>query len=191
MILVIGGARSGKSTFAQQLATKLGDRVCFIATASPCDEEMEKRIDIHRGSRPEGWDTIELEAGSGAPVLPGEVDVAILDCFTVYLHRLMATSGLDWKAEDEALMAEEEVLKRCEKVEAEAIKTIKALKESVPRLVVVSNEVGMGLVPPFRLGRIFRDAAGRLNQRLAAEADEVFMVIAGLPVRLKPWRVNG
>ncbi len=191
MILVLGGARSGKSTFAQQLALKLGDRVCFIATASACDEEMERRIEIHRGSRPEGWDTIELEAKSGAPVLPKEVDVAILDCFTVYLYSLMASSRLDWTADDEELMAEEEVLERCGTVEAEAMRMIEALNESIPRLVVVSNEVGMGLVPAFRLGRIFRDIAGRLNQRLAAEADEVFMVIAGLPVRLKPWGVDG
>jgi adenosylcobinamide kinase/adenosylcobinamide-phosphate guanylyltransferase len=103
---------------------------------------------------------------------------------------MMASRGLDWKAEDEDLMAEDEVLERCGKVEAEAMRTIEALRESVPVLVVVSNEVGMGLVPPFRLGRIFRDIAGRLNQRLAAEADEVFMVMAGLPVRLKPWRVG-
>lgn len=191
MILVLGGARSGKSAFAQQLAGKLGDSVCFIATASAFDEEMEKRIEIHRGSRPEGWDTIQLEATSGAPVLPKEVDVAILDCFTVYLYGLMASVGLDWKVEDEDQMAEEEVLERCETVEAEAIKTIEALKESVPRLVVVSNEVGMSLVPPFRLGRIFRDIAGRLNQRVAEEADEVFIMIAGLPVRLKPQGIDG
>lgn len=186
MVLVLGGARSGKSSFAQGLAAASGRRICFLATAWPGDEEMEKRIERHREERPEGWVTLELAGGTELPGLPREGDLALMDCFTVYLSNLMARAGLDWPAEEEGLMQEEEVLRRMGEVEAEALELVERVREAASELIVVANEVGMGVVPAYRLGRVFRDLAGRLNQRLAERADEVYLVAAGLPLRLKP-----
>ncbi len=157
-----------------------------MATADAGDGEMHERIVRHRNSRPEDWITLELKVDSEVPDIPVDVEVALLDCFTVYLSNLMALNGLDWAPEEENRMAEAEVLERMEKVEEEALKTLDEIRKSVPTLILVSNEVGMGLVPPFRLGRIFRDLAGRLNQRLSEESDEVYAVFTGMPLRLKP-----
>lgn len=185
MVLVIGGARSGKSSFAQELASRHGDSVCFLATAEPGDCEMRRRIEKHRENRPEGWMTVEMKPGAGEVNMPEGVQVALLDCFTVYLSNLMAANGLDGASEDEGSTDESEVEEMTGGLEREALETIEGIRRSVPLLVIVSNEVGAGLVPPYRLGRIFRDLAGRLNQELAVRADEVFAVIAGLPIRLK------
>lgn len=184
-ILVIGGARSGKSSFAQQLAADSGGRVCFLATAEAGDEEMRKRIQCHRISRPRDWATRELERGTTSVTIPEDVDVLLMDCFTIYLANLMAEVGLAWAEHDEDLMPEEEVTRLMDFVEKRALETVEGLVKTGRTLIIVSNEVGMGLVPPFRLGRIFRDLAGRLNQRLAEIADEVHVVFAGLPLCLK------
>ncbi len=181
MILVIGGARSGKSSFAQDMAAESGRKVCFLATAEARDGEMDERIHHHRQARPADWITLELEGGTVLGDLPEEIELALLDCFTVYLSNLMAASGLDWPVEEEDLMPEEEVLRRMEECESEALEMVDRLRDAADTLIIVSNEVGMGLVPPYRLGRIFRDLAGRLNQRLAERADEVYLVVAGLP----------
>ncbi len=186
MTLVLGGARSGKSAFAQRLAAASGSMVCFLATAEAGDAEMEKRIRRHREARPEEWVTLELGGGTELRELPPRGALVLMDCFTVYLSNLMARRGLDWPPEEEERMDEEEVLRRMEEVEGEALELVERLREAASGLVLVSNEVGMGVVPPYRLGRVFRDLAGRLNQRLAERADEVYLVVAGLPLRLKP-----
>ncbi len=185
MILVIGGARSGKSSFAQGLASGSGRKVCFVATAEARDGEMDERIHHHRRARPADWLTLELEGGTALGAFPEKVELALLDCFTVYLSNLMAARGLDWPVEEEDLMPEEEVLRRMEECEDEALEMTRRLRDAADTLIVVSNEVGMGVVPPYRLGRIFRDLAGRLNQGLAERADEVYMVVAGLPICIK------
>jgi adenosylcobinamide kinase/adenosylcobinamide-phosphate guanylyltransferase len=185
MTLVLGGARSGKSSFAQRKAEESGCKVCYVATAEARDGEMDGRIQHHRRERPSGWLTLELAGGMVLEGFPQEADLALLDCFTVYLSNLMARRGLDWPVEKEDLMPEEEVLRRMGDVEREALETVDRLRDEAAILIVVSNEVGMGVVPPYRLGRIFRDLAGRLNQRLAERADEVCMVIAGLPLYIK------
>ncbi len=185
MVLVIGGARSGKSTFAQGLAEGSGLAVCYLATAEAGDEEMMRRIRHHRRARPPGWSTLELEGGTRLGELPRGCGLALLDCFTVYLSNLMAASGLSWAAEDEDAMPEDEVLRRMEMCEHGSLDMIESLRRGAQALIVVSNEVGMGVVPPYRLGRVFRDLAGRLNQRLAERADEVYMVAAGLALRMK------
>lgn len=186
LVLIVGGARSGKSSMALEIARREEGQVCFIATADPGDSEMDLRIRNHRKGRPEEWRTVVLSADSGEPGLPDGTGTALLDCFTVYVSNLMADTGLDWDPEDEDLMPEPEVLKRMKAVEEKALDDISSILNSVKMLIVVSNEVGMGVVPPYRLGRIFRDLAGRLNQKLADDADEVYGVMAGLPVRLKP-----
>lgn len=185
MVLVIGGARSGKSTFAQRKAEESGREVCYVATAEARDGEMDERITHHRRARPAGWLTLELEGGTTLGALPAVAGMALLDCFTVYLSNLMAANGLDWPVEEEYIMPEEEVLRRMERCEREALDMVDRLHEAAGTLIVVSNEVGMGVVPPYRLGRVFRDLAGRLNQRLAEKADEVYLVVAGLPVCIK------
>ncbi len=185
MILVLGGARSGKSSFALRLAARHGERICYLATAKAGDEEMAQRILRHRRSRPADWLTLELSSETTLPHIPSDIQVVLLDCFTVYLYNLMATHGLDWLPEEEETLSELEVLRRMDEVEGEALKTVKALRRATPILIVVSNEVGWGVVPPFRLGRIFRDLAGRANQLLAIEADQVWLVVSGLPLALK------
>lgn len=191
MIMVIGGARSGKSSFAQGLATGTGRRVCFLATAEARDGEMQQRIHHHRLARPDDWKTLELEHGRHLGHIDLQGEVILFDCFTVYLSNLMAANGLDWPVEEEDLLPEAEVMELMERTEGEALRMVDALREAVGMLVVVSNEVGMGLVPPFRLGRIFRDLAGRLNQRLAERADRVYLVVAGLPLCIKPGGEGG
>ncbi|MDD3717481.1 MAG: bifunctional adenosylcobinamide kinase/adenosylcobinamide-phosphate guanylyltransferase [Actinomycetota bacterium] len=188
MVLVIGGARSGKSTFAQRKAEESGRRVCYVATAEARDGEMDERISHHRRARPAGWLTLELEGGTVLNGLPASAGLALLDCFTVYLSNLMATKGLDWPVEEEDLMAEEEVLRLMEECEGEAMHMVERMHEEAETTIIVSNEVGMGVVPPYRLGRIFRDLAGRLNQRLAERADEVYLVVAGLHILVKGGR---
>lgn len=185
MLLVIGGARSGKSAFAQRMAEDSGLAVCYVATAAAGDEEMGRRIAHHRRSRPAGWSTLELEGGMRAGELPAGCGLALLDCFTVYVSNLMAASGLQWAVEDEESMPEEEVLRRMEECERAALEMVEGLRGQAGVLIVVSNEVGMGVVPAYRLGRVFRDLAGRLNQRLAERSHEVYLVVAGQPLRIK------
>lgn len=191
MILVIGGARSGKSSLAQRLAARAGGKVCFVATAEARDSEMHDRIRRHREGRTGDWETLELEGGIRLGELAADIDVVLFDCFTVYLSNLMASHGLDWAPQDEDVMSEAEVLERMDRTEEDALRMVDGLRARRGVLIVVSNEVGMGVVPPFRLGRVFRDLAGRLNQRLAERADDVRLVAAGLSIRLKDGGEEG
>ncbi|OFW59054.1 MAG: bifunctional adenosylcobinamide kinase/adenosylcobinamide-phosphate guanylyltransferase [Candidatus Solincola sediminis] len=185
MTLVLGGARSGKSAFAQRMAEESGEKVCFLATAEAGDGEMLERIRKHRQSRPAHWDTLELAGGTKLVVNPSRTDILLFDCFTVCLSNLMAVAGLDWPIEDEDLMPESQAIELMNNTEQKALDLVDRLRRSTPKLIIVSNEVGMGVVPAFRLGRIFRDLSGRLNQALADRADHVYFVIAGIPLSLK------
>ncbi len=168
-MLVLGGARSGKSRRALELAEAAGGRRIYIATAEPLDGEMAERIARHRLARGEGWSTMEVpldlveaveaESGGGA--------VCLVDCLTVWLSNLMHQDR-DTEGEGDRLYA--------------------AVAEYLGTIVLVSNEVGMGLVPESALGREFRDAQGRLNQKMAAVCDTVELVAAGLPLEIKGRR---
>jgi len=166
--LVLGGARSGKSAFAQKAAeTAVGaGRPVLIATGQAFDDEMADRIARHRADRGESWITVEAPLALPAAIaaLPADA-AAVVDCLTLWLSNL--------------LMAERDV-------ETAATELVEAAAACPARLWLVSNEVGLGLVPETPLGRRFRDEAGRLHQRLAATVDEVYFVAAGLPLRLKP-----
>ena len=166
--LVLGGARSGKSAFAQKAAeTAAGaGRPVLIATGQAFDDEMADRIARHRADRGESWITVEapLELPAAIGALAADA-VAVVDCLTLWLSNLM----LDER-----------------EVEASATELVDAVVACPARLWLVSNEVGLGLVPETPLGRRFRDEAGRLHQRLAEAVDEVYFVAAGLPLRLKP-----
>lgn len=177
LVMITGGARSGKSSFAQQVAQRLGRRVAFVATAVAGDGEMARRIDEHRARRPASWATIE------APELLGGVleraadagDVLVVDCLTFWLANRLLASGVDPSTADLAV----EVL--WPKVE----EFLRLARECGANVVVVTNEVGMGVVPATETGRAFRDIVGRANQALAAQADEVYLMVSGLPVKLK------
>lgn len=163
--LVLGGARSGKSRHAQTLAEDTGPRRTYLATAEARDEEMAARIARHQAERGEGWQTLEapLEMPDMLEAV-ADSDVVLVDCLTLWLTNVMLGER-DVDTEIEALVA--------------------ALAAAQQPVILVSNEVGLGLVPETPLGRAFRDAQGRLNQRIAQEVDEVRFVAAGLPLVLK------
>jgi len=164
-VLVLGGARSGKSRHAQALAEAAGPRRLFVATAQVLDEEMRERVERHRADRDASWRTLEepleLPAVLRAPREPGEA--VLVDCLTLWLSNLLV-AGRDVEAASDALVA--------------------AVPAGDVPLVLVSNEVGLGIVPDNALARRFRDAAGRLNQRLAAACDAADLVVAGIPLRI-------
>ncbi|MCX7304563.1 MAG: bifunctional adenosylcobinamide kinase/adenosylcobinamide-phosphate guanylyltransferase [Hyphomicrobiales bacterium] len=165
MTFVLGGARSGKSTHAEKLATALPAPWTYIATAQAYDDEMVERVALHRARRGAGWRTVEapLDLAGALRSLPGGQPV-LVDCLTLWLsNHMLADHDLD------TLSGELETVL------------------SAPRgpWFVVSNEVGMGIVPDNVLGRRFRDAQGRLNQRIAACAGRVLFMVAGLPMQVK------
>jgi len=176
LTLILGGARSGKSRYAEQAAATLGRHVLYVATAQPGDEEMATRIAAHQRARPAHWATLEaaIQTGQAIRNWPGEPDVILLDCVTLLASNVLMTLGesVDPLAAEGALNSEIDAL-------------LAAFRARPAQWLVISNEVGLGLVPPYPLGRIYRDALGRANQRLAAEADDVLLMVAGLPLVVK------
>jgi adenosylcobinamide kinase/adenosylcobinamide-phosphate guanylyltransferase len=175
-ILVIGGSRSGKSRFAQQLAVKCSASRAFIATCPVLDEEMEERVRKHRSERStEGWRTIEEPVDlRGAIGQAREQEVVLVDCLTLWVSNLM------FEAEERAAQVREETVARfCEEV-------LDACRHHPGTIVFVTNETGMGIVPENALSRRFRDLSGRANQTIAAGCEEVFLVVCGQPLRIKP-----
>ncbi len=170
LTLVLGGARSGKSRFAESLCA---GSVAYIATLAPEDDEMRARVARHRADRPSNWTTIEepLDIAAAAEHCCACCDFILLDCLTVWLSNLCASRPED---SDDALRARS--AGEFERFVAAAAKR---------NCVMVSNEVGCGLVPTNRLGRVFRDLQGWLNQDAARAADFVYHVVAGIPVAIK------
>lgn len=165
MELILGGARSGKSALAEQRALSSGREVVYVATAAVGDQEMAARIEHHRSRRPAGWVTVE-EPMQLAARLRAEASadrLILVDCLTLWLTNLLLGPGL----------------------EPERSGLLQALPELAGEIILVSNEVGWGIVPENELARRFRDEQGRLNQRVAALAGRVTLVAAGLPIRLK------
>ena len=178
LTLILGGARSGKRSFAEARAAEVEGPVLYVATAQAFDEEMAARIKAHQASRPANWITVEAPrrvAPALAEHLP-EAEAVLLDCVT-----LMAMNAYGMGVEDdlEAQAAAEAAL--MDEIE----ELLAAYRGSEAEWLVVSNEVGLGLVPPYPLGRAYRDALGRANQRLAEAADEVIFMVAGLPMWVK------
>jgi adenosylcobinamide kinase/adenosylcobinamide-phosphate guanylyltransferase len=185
LILVLGGARSGKSSFARRLVEDSGGTVLFVATGEALDEEMGWRIEEHKRERPKGWRTLELSYGVGqrlASELAG-VDVVIVDCVTLLVSNILMglVADKDLGAVPDVESGEAE---RCMKEEIDGL--LRCIEEHTACFVVVSNEVGLGLVPDNRLGRVYRDLLGRANQMLAARARDVYFLVAGIPVKVKP-----
>jgi adenosylcobinamide kinase/adenosylcobinamide-phosphate guanylyltransferase len=174
--LVTGGARSGKSTYAQETAMKAGMPVLFVATAEAGDEDMRKRIEAHRNSRPVEWSTLEATSHIGSRIIKniGKAKLVIVDCITLLVNNIFMqydeTTGTD--IAEKGVMAEIKELIDCvDRVEAD--------------FIIVTNETGLGIVPADRVSRLYRDILGRANQRLAQRADEVYMLIAGIPLAVK------
>jgi len=168
LTFIIGGARSGKSRYALSLAKKY-KKVAFIATCQPLDKEMAERIKLHQNARPKNWKTFE-ETKELAPLLikiGDRFDCIIIDCLTLLVSNLILSG-----------CKENRILKKI-------ILMLTNLRKKKARVIIVSNEVGLGLVPTNKLGRNFRDIAGKVNQLVAQEADEVFFTITGIPTKIK------
>ena len=172
LILLLGGARAGKSAAAERLA-QAGRRVLFIATAEALDEEMRRRIAAHRARRPSAWDTLEepLDPGAAASPILDRYDTVVLDCLTLWVSNLLLRQVDDSGAEAAILEATGALLK--------------LIGRSTATWIVISNEVGLGVVPPSPLGRTYRDALGLVNQLVAAHANRVYLMVAGLALELK------
>jgi adenosylcobinamide kinase/adenosylcobinamide-phosphate guanylyltransferase len=176
LTLVLGGARSGKSAYAEERARALGRQVLFVATASAGDAEMAERIQKHRDSRPAAWETLEAAMDTGRAIQSRQspAEVVILDCMTLLVSNILLALPEDAPAD--AVI---------EKVSAE----LDALLETHAKIggdwFIISNEVGLGLVPVYALGRVYRDALGWANQRLAKAADRVIFMVAGIPTVIK------
>ena len=167
--LVLGGARSGKSRYAQDLASAF-ERVVFIATARPTDPEMRARIARHRRERPSSWKTLEVATGLDHALrnLCQGADLLLIDCLTVYVANVMG------RKHGERQDLRHHLQGLCD-----------AVRSSASSVVIVSNEVGSGVVPSYRSGREYRDLLGEFNRQLAQAADRVVLMIAGLPLTIK------
>ncbi len=175
-ILILGGARSGKSRLAVALAQKRGGDVLFVATAEARDAEMQRRIKAHRKARPAGWKTLEVTTGIGARITRhvGKAPTVIIDCLTLLVNNIFEKYN------------EKTDASRLEKaVEAEIKELLNYIDMSEALFIIVSNEVGLGIIPADSISRLYRDLLGRANQRLAAHADEVYLLVAGIPITVK------
>jgi adenosylcobinamide kinase / adenosylcobinamide-phosphate guanylyltransferase len=170
--LVLGGARSGKSRYALKLASKF-KRVTFVATARASDGEMQRKIDLHRAERPSHWSTIEAPRDLAGALRDADSrsDLLLVDCLTLYVANVVA--GRDGSEQ---------------RFRGHARAICEALQGARTSVIVVSNEVGSGMVPAYRSGRIYRDLLGQLNQEVAHIADRVIYMVAGLPLTVKDTR---
>jgi adenosylcobinamide kinase/adenosylcobinamide-phosphate guanylyltransferase len=212
VILVTGGARSGKSTFAVRLAEGLGDKVLYVATARASDAEMKIRISNHAKSRPVHWKTLEtsydLDLGTEE-----RFDVVLVDCLTLLVNNLLlrhiaegsltigsgqagfegqaaespGTNSLTWEESESNETWED--LEKVNRVERRVLDIVSAgiegIKKRAEAAILVTNEVGMGVVPSFPLGRLYRDLMGAVNQLVSEEADEVYLLLSGIQLKIK------
>lgn len=177
LTLILGGARSGKSGYAEQQAAATNANILYVATAEAWDEEMRERIVAHRAQRPASWRTIEAPRQTGqaiADALTPDIGCVVVDCIT-----LLASNAVIALPEESSENAATTALN------AEIDALLAAYAQSDAAWFVVSNEVGLGIVPAYPLGRVYRDALGRANQRLAAAANRVIFMVAGLPMTVK------
>ncbi|MEE9913176.1 MAG: bifunctional adenosylcobinamide kinase/adenosylcobinamide-phosphate guanylyltransferase [Deltaproteobacteria bacterium] len=174
LTLILGGARSGKSTFAEEAARATGKSVLFIATATAGDDEMAERIRQHQASRPAGWQTLELPLNLGRNVHAPAAGAVIVDCITLLVSNILFS--LPDGSPDTVII---------QKVREEIDELIAAQIRLGGQWLVVSNEVGLGLVPPNPIGRVYRDALGFANQALARKASRVILMVAGIPMVIR------
>lgn len=169
IIFILGGARSGKSDFAIKLAKKTAKHILFVATANPLDKEMDSRIKLHKKNRPLHWKTIEepKDLISVFKKLPKKFDLILIDCLTLFISNLLCDGRTDREIENKINFI------------------LKLLRKSKFKSIIISNEVGLGIVPDNPLARRFRDLAGRINQKVASVSDEVYFMVSGLSIKMK------
>lgn len=181
IILVTGGARSGKSLFAEKYAHQIGTKIAYIATAQIYDNEMKNRVDIHRSRRPAEWKTFEAPYAAEQAIYEADetADTILFDCLTIYTSNLLLaqTAPID-KAD------------RYQSVKQAIDRLIKSVESINSTVIFVTNEVGMSIVPENALAREYRDLAGMVNQMVAASAHEVYLVVSGIPVNIKALAVK-
>lgn len=192
LFFILGGARSGKSDYALDLARRLAGAgpVLFMATAQAGDDEMARRIARHRSERPSHWQTVEAGLRVGRAwqahvrAVPPQAHprVAVLDCLTLLVSNQLFAGDADAENDPESLFQQ--------RVTQEIDELLAAQAALATPLIVVSNEVGLGIVPAGRIGRLYRDLLGRANRRLAAAADHAFFMLAGIPLDLKRWQAE-
>jgi adenosylcobinamide kinase/adenosylcobinamide-phosphate guanylyltransferase len=190
LVLVVGGARSGKSAFAQRLAVSSGQPVAFIATALAGDEEMRERIARHRAVRPREWHTFEepLDLVRTVHQASKLADVLLVDCVTLWLGNFLLQESGEGEKDNEGEAEFQTASRLFDERAIEAFEALLAVIKSLgpnKTLIVVTNEVGLGLVPAYPLGRLYRDTLGSINQRLAQAADRVYLMVAGMAIDLK------
>jgi adenosylcobinamide kinase/adenosylcobinamide-phosphate guanylyltransferase len=180
-ILITGGARSGKSRFALELARKTAGPVLFVATAVAGDREMHERIQKHRKERPSDWRLLETASDIGSRIEQtiGDAGVVIIDCITMLINNIFSQYDDHEFEEIDASLLEQQVV-------AEVTGLMDCMKKFDSTFIAVTNEVGFGLVPDNRMGRLYRDSLGRANQLLAGYTDEVYLMVAGIPVKIEP-----
>lgn len=180
LTFILGGARSGKSALAEQRAREFGDSVIYCATAEILDDEMERRVALHRSRRPENWRTAEAPHYAAeclkAALAEQPAGCILLDCLSVLTSNVLLSLDENVSEADAFTALREQELDALLDLIAETPQT---------RWIIVSNEVGMGVVPAYKLGRTYRDLLGRANQAAAAAAGEVVFMIAGIPMRIK------
>jgi len=181
IILITGGAGSGKSRFAQELALKLGGPVLFVATAEAGDEEMRQRIEQHKRARSAAWSTLEATSHLGSQIVEkiGKAQVVIVDCVTLLVNNIFSQYSDQSGERIDAPLIEQGLI-------AEVGELIECIGRLDVSFIIVTNEVGLGLVPANRMGRLYRDLLAKANQMLAQAADDVYLMVAGLPLQIKP-----
>ena len=174
--LILGGARSGKSSYAQSLAEATGKSVTFLATAQALDDEMSARIQKHRAERPPDWETLEIPLSISSHAGQIKTEVVILDCMTLLVTNVL----MQFVKED---LVDE--MSFTQAVQMEVNELIANIRRGKQDWLIISNELGLGLVPPYQMGRVYRDWLGWANQQLARAADKVIFMVAGIPTVIK------
>lgn len=182
-VVVTGGARSGKSQYAEDRVQRVGDRILYVATSIVTDEEMKKRVEIHQKRRPSSWDTYEGYQNLST-ILEGKkglYDGILIDCMTLLTTNLFLQEvGLEGEALNPKKMQQTQ-----QKILIEIESLINSIKSSEADVFLVTNEIGWGIVPEYALARAFRDLMGTVNKYIAKEADEVILTVSGIPMKIK------
>jgi adenosylcobinamide kinase / adenosylcobinamide-phosphate guanylyltransferase len=181
LTFLLGGARSGKSSHAQKLAQETGKSVTFLATAQALDDDMSARIKRHQEDRPADWVTLEIPSNIAKALRanPIKTEIVLLDCITLLANNLFMPFIKD-DSVDEA--------RAFEAMQKEVDDLLAFIREGKQDWIVISNEVGLGVVPAYQMGRAYRDTLGWANQRIAREADEVCWMVAGIPVPIQQYK---
>ena len=180
---VIGGARSGKSTFAEMKAKEYAEKVLYLATAVVTDEAMADRVKKHQEQRPKNWSTLEMYSNFKTLENNKEFinsDTILVDCMTTLIGNFMFDSRLDFDSCSIELVNELE-----KRITIEVMELINVCNSNNKKLIIVSNETGMGVVPSYYMGNYFRDISGRINNKLSDKSDFMYFIFSGIPIKLK------